>query len=155
MAINAVAPWEGELIWKGEVNQYNNWKSIDFTLKYTNSQMEDEYITFNAFGEDKVNKILSYPEGTMLKIVWWPKSNASKSGDRWFVKNNVISIGLAQPEVKSADTKIKAPTYPQQGTQMPGGGYAPMPQAHSYPQPQPPLPESDPNYMPDSSDLPF
>ena len=157
MAVNAVAPWEGELIWKGEVNEYNKWKSIDFTLKYTNSQMEEEYMTFNAFGKDKVNQILSYPEGTMLKVVWWPKSNASKSGDRWFTRNNVLNVGLANSEAKSADTKIKAPSYTDQGTQLPSG-YAPMPiqgPKASYPQPVPPMPQEDRSYTPNEEDLPF
>ena len=119
MPINAVAPWEGELIWKGEVNQYNGWKSIDFTLKYTNSKMDEEHITFNAFGEDMVNKVLSFPEGTMLKVVWWPKASESKSTGKWYPKLQAYSVGLANPEVKSADTKITAPSYPGQGTQLP------------------------------------
>ena len=147
MAINAVAPWEGELIWKGEVNQYNNWKSIDFTLKYTNSKMEDEFITFNAFGEDKVNQILSFREGTRLKVVWWPKSNSSKSGDKWYSRNNAISIGLANPEAKAADTKVTAPSFPQQGTQLP--------KSEAWKNPYQAMPQQEEDMPDDDSNLPF
>lgn len=147
MAINAVAPWEGELIWRGEVNEYNNWKSIDFTLKYTNSKMEEEHITFNAFGEDMVNKVLSFPEGTMLKVVWWPKSNEAKSTGKWYPKLQAYSIGLANTEAKSAGTKIAAPSFPQQGTQLP--------KSEAWKNPYQAMPQQEEDMPDDDSNLPF
>ena len=154
MATNAISPWEGTLEWVGEVKsgqgQKGTWKSVDFCLKYTDHQMNEKFIVFSAFGEDKVDKILSFEHGTALKVVWWPDANQARNGV-YYAKNSVISIGLAQTEAKSADTKIKVPDFPQQ----PANGYAPMPQARSYPQPHPPLPESDTNYQADENDLPF
>ena len=75
MATNAVAPWEGALEWVGEPNEGKTqagkeWKSVDFTLKYTDGQMNEKFITFSAFGVERVDKLLSLPIGTMLKVVW-------------------------------------------------------------------------------------
>ena len=158
MALNAVAPWEGELIWKGEVNENGKWKSIDFTLKYTNSKMEEEYITFNAFGEDKVNQVLSYADGTMLRVVWWPKANEAKSSGKWYSRNNAISIGLATSEVKSADTKVKAPNFSGNGTTMPLGPSGPS--FPDYNKPSEPwkneyTPIASEEDLPDDAGLPF
>ena len=145
MAINAVAPWQGTLEWGGEVRSgqgtKGTWKSVDFCLKYTDHQMAEKYIVFSAFGEDKVDKLLSLAIGTELKVVWWPEANQSRNG-MYYGKNSVLSIGLAQPEAKSADTKIRRPDFPQQSS-----GPIPVP--------VPPLPEYDGPAEPDSQDLPF
>lgn len=124
MAINAVAPWEGELVWLGEVNKGKTstgqeWKSVDFTLRYEDQQMNEKFMTFSVFGVGKVNQLLGYKEGTRLKVLWWPESNQAKNG-KYYPKNSVISIYLAEPQVKSADTKITAPSYPQPQPPLPG-----------------------------------
>lgn len=149
MAINAVAPWEGALEWVGEPNEGKtqagkDWKSVDFTLKYTDSQMNEKFITFSAFGVDRVDKLLSLPIGTMLKVVWWPESNVARSTGKWYPKLSVISIGLATPEPKAADTNVRRPDFPQQGASVLGPAYAQVPT------PQPPLPA----YRDSSDDLP-
>lgn len=137
MAINAVAPWEGELVWIGEVNRGKTnsgaeWKSVDFTLKYTDQQMNEKFITFSLFGAAKVSSF-SYPLGTWLKVVWWPESTQAKNG-KYYPKNSVIAYYKIDAPAKSADTKITAPNYPE---------------------PQPSLPAEDRTYQPDGSDLPF
>ena len=116
--------------------------------------MEDQYLALSAFGVDKVDFILSCTHGTPLRVTWWPKSTLSKNGDRWWLKNEVLHIGKGE-QVKPADTKITAPSYPSQGTQLPGAPYAPIPQQEPYPQPVPPLPHAEPNYTPNNDDLPF
>lgn len=154
MAENAVAPWVGALEWVGEPNegqgQNGQWKSVDFALKYTDHQMNEKSIAFSAFGVDLVDKLLSLPIGTMLKVVWWPEANWSQKTGKYYPKNQVISIGLAKGEAKSADTKITAPTFQQQGTQLPGNaGYAQVPS------PQPPLPTYNGPVDVPLDDLPF
>ena len=154
MAINAVAPWEGALEWVGEPNEGKtqagkDWKSVDFTLKYTDSQMNEKFITFSAFGVERVDKLLSLPIGTMLKVIWWPESNQARSTGKYYPKLNVISIGLVKPEAKPAETNVRRPDYPQQGTSVPGTAYAQVPT------PQPPLPAYDGPADVPSDDLPF
>ena len=154
MAINAVAPWEGVLEWVGEPNEGKTqagkeWKSVDFTLKYTDSQMNEKFITFSAFGVERVDKLLSLPIGTMLKVVWWPESNQARSTGKYYSKLSVISIGLVKPEPKAADTNVRRPDFPQHGTSVPGTAYAQVPT------PQPPLPAYDGPADVDDQDLPF
>ena len=145
MAINAVAPWQGTLEWVGEVRSgqgtKGTWKSVDFCLKYTDHQMAEKYIVFSAFGEDKVDKLLSLAIGTELKVVWWPEANQSRNG-MYYGKNSVLSIGLAQPEAKSADTKIRRPDFPETRP----------PEPWKNPIPEPNYEEDLPN---DDSGLPF
>ena len=140
MAINAVAPWEGELTWKGEVNKGKTmsgaeWKSVEFALKYTDSQMNEKEIVFSLFGAGKVGILVDYPIGTWLKVIWWPESNQGKNG-KYYTKNNVIAVYKIDSPAKSADTKITAPNYPT---------------------PQPPLPTNQDNDdLPDGDEgLPF
>ena len=145
MAINAVAPWEGELTWKGEVNKGKTasgaeWKSMEFTLKYEDSHMDEKYMTFSVFGVGKVNQLSEYPIGTQLKVLWWPASNQGKNG-KWYPKNDAISIFLADSPAKSADTKITTPSFPQQKE----------PEAWKNPLPKPGYSDD----LPGDSDLPF
>ena len=143
--INAVAPWVGELEWigtpaGGRMQNGNEWRSVDFTLKYEDQQMNERHITFQAFGADKVEKLLNLPLGTTLKVLWWPESSQGKSGDRWWGKNNAIAINVVRPEDKPA------PAAPQKREKI---------TAPSYPQPQPPMPAEDRSYTPAPDDLPF
>ena len=148
MAVNAVAPFEGVLEYVGEVNSGSNWKSVDFAIRYTDHQMNENLICFNAFGEDKVNKIINLPLGTPLKVVWWPKTNQSKSTGKCYPMNAAINISVVKGEAKPADTKITAPNFPAQGTQMPGSSFQGS-EAWKNPFMETPQPN------PDESDLPF
>ena len=116
--INSVSPWEGELVWKGEVrsgktNSGAEWKSMEFTLRYEDQQMNEKFITFSLFGAAKVSSAEKYPIGSWLKVVWWPESSQGRDG-KYYPKNSVIAVYPADAPAKSADTKITAPDYPQQ-----------------------------------------
>ena len=131
MATNAVAPWEGELSWIGEfksgkTNSGAEWKSVEFALKYTDSQMNEKEIVFSLYGAGKVSSFREYKVGDWLKVVWWPEAN--QYNGRYYSKNSVIAVYKIDSPAKSADAKITAPSYPT---------------------PQPPLPTN-----PDNDDLP-
>lgn len=166
MAINAVAAWEGTLEWVGEPNggkthQGNDWMSVEFTLKYQDSQMNDKEILFSAFGVDRVNKLMSIPKGTTLRVVWWPECNQAKNSDRRFAKNSVINISIVQPQSGIQHAPQPAPQQPITAAQAmydrlgmtptPNGGYA-YPQQPTPPQMQPPMPMAQPQAQ---EDLPF
>ena len=139
MAINAVSAWEGTLEWLGEPNSGktqngNDWMSVDFTLKYQDSQMNDKEILFSAFGVDRVNKLMSIPKGTTLRVVWWPDCNQARNSDRRFAKNSVINISIVQPQPGTQPAPQPAPQQPITAAQAmyaklgmtptPNGGYA-------------------------------
>lgn len=118
MAINAVSPWEGVLHWVGQPKEGSTrtggeWKSVEFVLKYEDRNMNEKFMLFSAFGLGLVEKLLSFPTGTALKVVWFPESTYYEKTERWYMKNSVISIGLAKQEAESARTDIKAPDFPQ------------------------------------------
>lgn len=131
MVVNAIAPWEGKLTWVGTPNggQSQNgeeWKSVEFVLTYTDSKLQERHIHLNAFGVDRVNKILSCPIGTQLRVTFQP--TAREYNGKWYGKNEVFGITFPQPQVQTQAAQT-APQYtPQFGTQMP-------PQAPVYQQP--------------------
>lgn len=111
MAKNAVSPWEGTLVWVGEVKEGTGrnglvWKSVDFTLRYYDQRMNEKNITFNLFGADRVERLLATPIGTNLTVTWWPESSAGKDG-RYWPKNTVLAFGLAQTEEKAAEAPAR------------------------------------------------
>ena len=174
--VNAVAPFEGRLHWVGDVREGqsqttgNEWKQANFVLAYTNHQMQEAFIAFSCSGVDRVNKLLSLPLGTLIKVSFIPsaRSYTDQEGKvKWFGSNDAISInpvqGVAvQPAAYPPQGGIAQPTYPQQGTQIPGQfqrqpQYAPQPayqpQAPVY---QQPVQQQPANGNPqDSQDLPF
>lgn len=144
MLVNAVAPWEGQLVWVGTPNggysQTNGqeWKSVDFTLKYQDHQMQEQHITFSAFGVDKVDKLLATPLGTTVRVTWSPDTRESRGQDgsvKWWPKLSAFGITVPQsqpgqqPVYPQQQFQQQAPQqYPPQGTPMP-------PQALVYQQP--------------------
>lgn len=132
--VNAVAPFEGRLHWVGDVREGqsqttgNEWKQANFVLAYTNHQMQEAFIAFSCSGVDRVNKLLSLPLGTLIKVSFIPsaRSYTDQEGKvKWFGSNDAISInpvqGVAvQPAAYPPQDGIAQPTYPQQGTQIPG-----------------------------------
>ena len=78
MVVNAIAPWEGMLVWVGTPNggfsqqTGQEWKSVDFALKYIDMRLQENHIVFSAFGIEKVNRILSTPLGTLLRVTFQP-----------------------------------------------------------------------------------
>lgn len=144
MLVNAVAPWEGALVWVGTPNggfsqSGQEWKSVDFTLKYQDHQMQERFITFSVFGLDKVNKLLSTPIGTVIRVTWVPETREARQQDgsvKWWPKLSALNIATpqAQPvqQPQQGYGQPAYPQYPQQGTAIP-------PQAPAYQQPQQPL----------------
>jgi len=144
MVVNAIAPWEGRLVWVGTPNggQSQNgeeWKSVEFVLAYTDGKLQERNICLNAFGVEKVNRLLSTPLGTNLRVTFQP--TARQYNDKWFGKNEVFGISvIQQPQVQQPAPQQYAPqpAYSPLGTAMP-------PQAPVYQQPvqQPPMPDTD------------
>ena len=97
-ALNAVSPWMGELEWVGDPRtgtskKGNEWKSVDFVLKYADPQGNEGKILFSAFGSEKVDKILSAPLGTMVKVMWRPE--AREYNGKWFGKLDAYDVSIA------------------------------------------------------------
>ena len=96
-ALNVVSPWMGELEWVGDPRtgtskKGNEWKSVDFVLKYKDPQGNDGKILFSAFGSEKVDKIVSSPLGTMVKVMWRPV--AHEYNGKWFGKLDVYDVAV-------------------------------------------------------------
>ena len=155
MVVNAIVPWEGKLVWVGTPNggfsqNGEEWKSVDFVLSYTDGKLQERNICLNAFGTEKVNRLLSTPLGTLLRVTFQP--TARQYNDKWFGKNEVFGISVIQPQAQPPVQQ--APQYPPQyGTQMPQ-------QAPAYPPAQPQYqPQSVQQQAPashdDGSDLPW
>jgi len=140
MVVNAIAPWEGKLVWVGTPNggfsqNGEEWKSIEFVLSYTDSKLQERKIYLNAFGTEKVNRIMSTPVGTTLRVTFQP--TAREYNGKWYGKNEVFGITAVQP---AATAPVQQPQYAQP---QPTPAYTPMgtampPQAPVYQQPQQP-----------------
>jgi len=145
MVVNAIAPWEGKLVWIGTPNggftqSGEEWRSVDFVISYTDGKMQERHICLNAFGKEKVDKLFATPLGTTIRVVFQP--TAREYNGKWYGKNEVFGITIqqpqqAQPVQQPAPQVFQQPQgfYPnQQTTQMP-------PQAPVYPQQPAPVPQ--------------
>lgn len=145
MVVNAIAPFEGKLIWVGTPNGGNTqsgeeWKSVEFVISYTDGKLQERNICLNAFGVDRVNRILSTPLGTMLRVTFQP--TARQYNEKWYGKNEVFGINTIQPQAQPQQPAPQyPPQYPVQGTQMPP--QTPAYQAPVYQQPVQPAPQQD------------
>ena len=164
--VNAVAPFEGRLHWVGDVREGqsqttgNEWKQANFVLSYVNHQMQEAFIAFSLSGVDRVNKLLSLPLGTQIKVTFIPSARSYTDNEgkvKWFGSNDAISVNPVQPAQAAQPTGYPQqggyaqPAYPQQGTQLPGqaqrqyqpqapvGGYAPQAPAQGPIFPQQPV----------------
>lgn len=159
MVVNAIAPFEGKLIWVGTPNGGNTqsgeeWKSVEFVISYTDGKLQERSIFLNAFGVDRVNRILNTPLGTMLRVTFQP--TARQYNEKWYGKNEVFGIAVVnqQPEQAPAPQYAPQPTYPAQGTQMPP--QTPAYQPPVYQQPAQPAPQPGfPAGLTAEVDLPF
>ena len=154
MVVNAIAPWEGKLVWVGtpaggQSQNGEEWKSVDFVLAYTDGKLQERHIHLNAFGLDRVNRLLSLSLGTMLRVSFQP--TAREYNGKWFGKNEVFGISVIQPQAQ------QAPTAQQYGgTQMPPQTPVYQQPAQQYQQPAPapaPAPAAPPAQA--EEDLPF
>ena len=166
MVVNAVAPWEGQLIWVGTPNggfsQTNGqeWKSVEFAVKYTDMRLQEKHIVFSAFGLEIVNRILSTPIGTTVRVTWSPDARSVQQQDgsvKWYGKLSAFGVTAVQqtadqPATQPAQQYAPQPPFPQQAAPAPQQAPAypaqpayPQPQYAITPQavPQPPVPDDD------------
>ena len=140
MGINETTPFEGQLVWVGEprsghTRNGDEWRSVEFVLKYITATGKEDHIMFNAFGIEKVNTVLATEIGAKLRVTYSP--SAREYNGKWFGKNNVW--GVYDP-----DKKEEAPA-----------NTAPAPNTQTV------LPPSSPSYQPQETnengdeDLPF
>ena len=104
MKTNSVSPWEGRLEWVGDPRtgtsrNGNEWKSVDFVLKYADPQGNEGHILFSTFGAEKVDKVLSAPIDTAMKVMWKP--SAREFNGKWFGKFDAYDISVLEDEKKA------------------------------------------------------
>ena len=112
MIVNAVAPFEGELVWVGtpsggQTRNGEEWKSVDFVLKYTNLKMQEDHICLNAFGVDRVNRLLNVPIGKTLRVTFQP--TAREYNGNWYGKNTVFGISIVKEQKEGRQEAERAP----------------------------------------------
>ena len=110
--MNAVSPWMGELEWVGNPRtgtsrNGNEWKSVDFVLKYEDPQGNEGHILFSTFGAEKVDKVLSAPLGTAMKVMWKP--SAREYNGKWFGKLDVYDVSVAGNRPQPQATEPEPP----------------------------------------------
>lgn len=106
--INMVAPYQGVLEWvgrpKGGTSQSGNeWKSVNFTIKYLDSQMREQHVTFTLTGAEKVDRLLALPMGSEIKVLWRPTSNKYTDGngvEQWFPQLSAFSVASLRKAVE-------------------------------------------------------
>lgn len=158
MVVNAIAPWEGKLIWVGTPNGGFNqngeeWKSVEFAISYTDGKLQERQILFSAFGIEKVNRITNMPLGTLLRVTFQP--TARQYNEKWYGKNEVFGISVIQQQAQPAPQYAPQPQYPPQGTAIPQQAPA-YPAQPSYPQPQyAPAPQAVQHPPVVEDDIPF
>lgn len=130
--INTVSTWEGRLVWvgtprSGKSKSGREWKSVDFTLKYKDSQDQDRHITLNAFGVDRVDKILSAQIDTKVRVEWRPDSH--EFNGKWYSKleaYDVVVLDAEKEEPKRTELPKEAPLF-KQGTEEETGTNVDLP----------------------------
>ena len=157
LVVNAVAPWVGYLQWVGNIREGQGkngpYAFADFTLKYSNSKLEEKYITFTVSNVEQVEFLKGLDLGTALRVSWFPDTSEFSRGDdtRWYPSLRAYNIGLAKV------TEPAKPAQPSQPAPAPVKHAAPKPQSGYAPVPVPPLPPEDTTYDPtdDEDGLPF
>jgi len=101
MKVNKVSPWEGELVWvdnprSGKTKKGTDWKSVDFTLKFKDDQGNERHITFNTFGLERVDNVLSAPLGSKLRVAWKPESR--EYNGKWWQKLDAYDITVIEAD---------------------------------------------------------
>lgn len=168
MNINMVAPYQGLLYWVGQPasgvsqNSGETWKSLDFTIKYLDSQMREQFIVFSAFGTEIVDRILATPLGTEVRVSWRPSSRSwtdQQNQTRWFPQFSAFGFVLVPNEQAQAPAPAQQAQYggaPQQNAGFQQPRQPLYQQAQNIPSQAPQTqaaPVSTPNAKPD--DLPF
>ena len=170
MVVNAVAPWEGQLIWVGTPNggfsqtSGQEWKSVEFAVKYTDMRLQEKHIVFSAFGLEIVNRILSIPIGTTVRVTWSPEARSAQQQDgsvKWYGKLSAFGVTAvqqtaAQPTTQPAQQYAPQPQFHQQAAPAPQQAPAYPAQPAAYPQPQYAItPQAVPQPPVQDDDIPF
>ena len=133
MTTNTISPWEGELVWvdnprSGKTKKGKDWKSVDFTIKYTDEQDQERFIAFNTFGEERVDKILSTQIGTKIRVTWRPE--AREYNGKWYPKFDAYDIFIIeQPKQEDKTTTLpkQAPLFNEPKPTLMTDGEADLP----------------------------
>lgn len=135
MVTNSVSPYEGALVWVGQpssgISQTTGqtWKVVDFVLKYTDGQMQERFIALNASGVERVDKLLSLPLGTILRVDFQITARKSEYNgqEKWWGTLSVFRITpVPQQQAQTGPTAQSQPV--QQGQNFPP--YPPQQQAY-------------------------
>lgn len=131
MKTNTIAPFEGELVWLGQMRQGvsqkgKEWQSIEFVIKYKDGKYPNQ-LCIQAFGAEKVGLLMSTEIGKTLRVEWTPTSR--EYNGRWYTnaEANEISVVDGQEPAKTPTTKVpdgavihprtQAPTFPNARTE--------------------------------------
>ena len=130
MQTNETAPFEGQLVWvgtprSGRKKSGEEWRSVDFVLKYTTASGKEDHIMFSAFGIEKVNTVLSTEIGAKLRVTYSP--TAREYNGKWFGSNNVW--GVYDPDKKNDGAPANTAPAPNTQTVLPPSAPAYQPQA--------------------------
>lgn len=177
-----IAPYQGLLEWVGQpasgMSQSTGtaWKNVQFTLKYLDSQMQEQFITFALSGAERVDQLLAIPLGTEIRVAWKPATRrwVDQQGQvKWFPSFDAFAVKVIPPEEQTKplpqgqpQAAPAAPQYAPQYSPQYAPQYAPQPAAPAYPQapaqpaPAPaPAPQAAPAPAPAATgvygDLPF
>lgn len=129
MKINKIAPYEGELVWLGEMRKGvsqkgKEWQSIDFVIKYNDGKY-DKHLNIQAFGAEKVGLLMSTPIGSTLRVEWEPDSH--EYNGKWYTKASAIEVSVLEkqepeqtgtllPDGAVMHPRTQAPTFPNATT---------------------------------------
>ena len=113
------------------------WAKQEFILEFPDGNFTSQ-ACFTAWGQDKVQELAKYPEGSRVKVSFNLKSR--EYNGRWY---NDLQIWRIAPAGEA-----------QTAPQAPAAAYAPQPAAPAYPQAPAPSLEDMPADNP-ADDLPF
>lgn len=131
MKINTIAPFEGELVWLGEMRQGvsqkgKEWQAIDFVIKYKDGKY-DSRLQLQAFGAEKVGLIMAAGIGSTIRVEWLPSSR--EYNGRWYTNLEAKEVSVVdeqKPAKKTAERMpdgavihpgTQAPTFPNARTE--------------------------------------
>lgn len=157
MVTNSISPFEGALVWVGQPSSGTSqttgqpWKVVDFVLKYTDHKMQEQFMVLTASGVERVDKLLTLPLGTVLRVDFQITARKSdyNGQEKWWGSLSVFRI---TPVVAQQAQPAQQPA--QQGPQTPGQWPVYPPQQPVYQQPQQPM-QAPASMETPSDDLPF
>ena len=110
MKTNTIAPFEGELVWLGEMRQGvsqkgKDWQAIDFVIKYADGNYNCN-LCLQAFGAEKVGLLMATEIGSKLRVEWRPSSR--EYNGKWYTGAEAKDIKVLD-EQKAGKAESPAP----------------------------------------------